>query len=39
MTRYYVSFDTMKVFMGLPSKASLSEIVSCIGLCLRCSRY
>ena len=28
MTRYYVAFETMKKFMGIPSKASLSEIVS-----------
>lgn len=28
MAKYYVSFDTMKLFMGLPPKAKLSEIVS-----------
>jgi ATP-dependent DNA helicase HFM1/MER3 len=28
MTRYYVAFETMKTFMGIPPKASLSEIVS-----------
>lgn len=29
MAKYYVSFDTMKLFIGLPPKAKLSEIVSC----------
>lgn len=28
MTRYYVRFETMKLFMGLRPKATLSEIVS-----------
>lgn len=28
MAKYYVSFDTMKLFTGLPPKAKLSEIVS-----------
>jgi ATP-dependent DNA helicase HFM1/MER3 len=28
MAKYYVSFDTMKLFMSLPPKAKLSEIVS-----------
>lgn len=28
MARYYVQFETMKVFMGLQSKSTLSEIVS-----------
>lgn len=28
MAKYYVSFDTMKLFMTLPPKAKLSEIVS-----------
>jgi len=27
MARYYIHFDTMKVFMSLPSKAKLSDIV------------
>jgi ATP-dependent DNA helicase HFM1/MER3 len=30
MARYYVHFETMKVFMGLQSKSSPSEIVSCL---------
>lgn len=29
MTRYYVQFETMRVFTGLPSKSTLSETVSC----------
>lgn len=28
MAKYYVCFDTMKLFLGLPPKAKLSEIVS-----------
>ncbi|OAP54666.1 hypothetical protein AYL99_11114 [Fonsecaea erecta] len=28
MARYYVSFDTMKSFMGLPPRARMSEILS-----------
>jgi ATP-dependent DNA helicase HFM1/MER3 len=28
MARYYVQFDTMKIFMGLQPKAQISEIVS-----------
>jgi ATP-dependent DNA helicase HFM1/MER3 len=28
MARYYVHFETMKVFMGLQHKSTLSEIVS-----------
>jgi ATP-dependent DNA helicase HFM1/MER3 len=28
MTRYYVQFETMKAFLGLPPKAKISEIVS-----------
>ena len=31
MARYYVHFETMKVFMGLQPKATLSEIVSFVG--------
>jgi ATP-dependent DNA helicase HFM1/MER3 len=27
MARYYISFDTMKSFIGLPPKAKMSEIV------------
>lgn len=27
MARYYVHFDTMKTFLGLPAKAKISEIV------------
>ncbi|KAL1801518.1 hypothetical protein ACET3X_001860 [Alternaria dauci] len=30
MARYYVNFDTMKVFMGLESKSTPSEILSAI---------
>jgi ATP-dependent DNA helicase HFM1/MER3 len=29
MTRYYVKFDSMQVFMSLPPRAKASEIVSC----------
>ena len=28
MSQYYVHFETMKLFMGLPAKSTLSEIVS-----------
>jgi ATP-dependent DNA helicase HFM1/MER3 len=28
MARYYIHFETMKVFMGLPPKSTLSEVVS-----------
>lgn len=28
MARYYVQFETMRIFLGLPSKAKPSEIVS-----------
>ena len=27
MARYYLQFDTMKVFLGLPQRAKISEIV------------
>ncbi|KAF2130634.1 hypothetical protein P153DRAFT_288291 [Dothidotthia symphoricarpi CBS 119687] len=30
MARYYVRFETMKIFMGLEKKASLSEILSAV---------
>jgi ATP-dependent DNA helicase HFM1/MER3 len=33
MARYYVHFETMKVFMGIQTKASPSEIVSAFTLC------
>lgn len=29
MAKYYVKFETMKVLLSLPSKAKISEIVSC----------
>ena len=32
MARYYVNFKTMKVILGLPPKAKMSEIVSCCGV-------
>ncbi|OCL09193.1 hypothetical protein AOQ84DRAFT_317365 [Glonium stellatum] len=30
MTRYYVQFETMKAFLGLPPKAKISEILSAL---------
>ena len=32
MSRYYVSFDTMKLVMGLQDRAKLSEIVGIFGI-------
>ncbi len=36
MARYYVTFETMKSFIGLPPKAKMSEIVSCTLQMLAC---
>lgn len=30
MTRYYIQFNTMKVFLSLPPKAKISELLSCV---------
>lgn len=35
MARYYVQFDTMRIFLGLPSKAKPSEIVGIVTLALQ----
>jgi ATP-dependent DNA helicase HFM1/MER3 len=42
MARYYVHFETMRVFMGIQSKATPSEIVSghhCVAFVMRLTRF